>query len=110
MEEELRKQAVQRYLAGETPKAVYSSLDRSKKWFFKWLGRYQSGADDWYQEHSRAPLTRPSELSAADKELITATRIVWTQSHLRRLVYLPSNGSCTNWGCRFVPIAPSTEP
>ena len=74
MEEELRKQAVQRYLAGETPKAVYSSLDRSKKWFFKWLGRYQSGAVDWYQERSRAPLTRPSELSTADKELITATR------------------------------------
>lgn len=74
MEEELRKQAVQRHLAGESPKAVYTSLNRSKKWFFKWLNRYQSGADNWYQEHSRAPLTRPSELSAADKEIITSTR------------------------------------
>jgi putative transposase len=74
MEEELRKQAVQRHLAGESPKAIYTSLDRSKKWFFKWLSRYQSGAEDWYQERSRAPLTRPSELSAADKELITSTR------------------------------------
>lgn len=35
MEEELRKQAVQRHLAGESPKAVYTSLDRSKKCFFK---------------------------------------------------------------------------
>lgn len=74
MEEELRKQAVQRHLAGESPKAVYTSLDRSKKWFFKWLSRYQSGADNWYQERSRAPLTRPAELSTADKELITSTR------------------------------------
>jgi putative transposase len=74
MEEDLRKQAVQRHLAGESPKAVYTSLDRSKKWFFKWLGRYQSGADDWYQERSRAPFTRPSELSKADKDLIVATR------------------------------------
>ena len=74
MEEELRQQAVQRHLAGESPKAVYKSLDRSKKWFFKWLNRYQSGADDWYQERSRAPLTRPSELSASDKELIVLTR------------------------------------
>ena len=74
MEEELRKQAVQRHLAGESPKAVYTSLARSKKWFFKWLSRYQSGADNWYQERSRAPLTRPSELSTADKELITSTR------------------------------------
>jgi hypothetical protein len=30
--------------------------------------------DDWYQERSRAPFTRPSALSTADKELITATR------------------------------------
>jgi transposase-like protein len=74
MEEELRKQAIQRHLAGESPKAIYSSLDHSKKWFFKWLSRYQSGAEDWYQEHSRAPLTRPSELSSADKELITSIR------------------------------------
>jgi putative transposase len=74
MEEELRKQAVQRHLAGESPKAVYTSLDRSKKWFFKWLNRYQSGADDWYQERSRAPLTRPSALSSADKDLIVSTR------------------------------------
>ena len=44
MEEDLRKQAVYRHLAGESPKAVYTSLERSKKWFFKWLRRYQSGA------------------------------------------------------------------
>jgi transposase len=74
MEEELRKQAIQRHLAGESPKAIYTNLDRSKKWFFKWLSRYQSGGDDWYQERSRAPLTRPAELSVADKELITSTR------------------------------------
>lgn len=54
MEEELRKQATQRHLAGESPKAVYISLDRSKKWFFKWLSRYQSGGDAWYQKRSRA--------------------------------------------------------
>jgi transposase len=74
MEEELRKQAIQRHLAGESPKAIYTNLDRSKKWFFKWLGRYQSGGDDWYHERSRAPLTRPTALSIADKELITSTR------------------------------------
>jgi transposase-like protein len=74
MEEELRKQAVQRHIAGESPKAIYTSLNRSKKWFFKWLSRYQSGEANWFQEHSRAPLTRPSELSAADKELIASTR------------------------------------
>jgi len=74
MEEELRKQAVQRHFAGESPKAIYTSLNRSKKWFFKWLNRFQSGAADWYKEHSRAPFTRPYELGIAEKELIVSTR------------------------------------
>ena len=74
MEEELRKQAVQRHLAGESPKAIYTSLHRSNRWFFKWLKRSQSGAVDWYKEHSRAPLTRPSELGTAEKELIVSAR------------------------------------
>lgn len=75
MEKELRKEAIRRHLVGgESPKAVYTSLNRSKKWFFKWLKRYQSGASDWYKENSRAPRTRPTEISRQEKELITATR------------------------------------
>jgi transposase-like protein len=74
MEEDLRKQAIQRHLAGESPKAIYTSLHRSNKWFFKWLKRYQSGAPDWYKEHSRAPLARPSEIGTVEKELIISTR------------------------------------
>ena len=74
MEEELRKQAIKRHLDGESPKEVYTSLNRSKKWFFKWLNRYQSGATDWFKELSRAPLTRPSGLGTAEKELIISTR------------------------------------
>src|ERR1039458_6215387 len=110
MEEELRKQAVQRHLAGESPKAVYTSLDRSKKWFFKWLNRYQSGATDWYKEHSRAPISRPSELSIADKEILSPPEIAWTRHHLHRSAFPLSSGSCISWGCRFALTAPSTGP
>ena len=37
LETEIRKTAIQRYLSGEKPKTIYSDLNRSKKWFFKWL-------------------------------------------------------------------------
>jgi transposase len=75
MEEELRKTAIQRHiLGGESPKAIYTSLNRSKKWFFKWLKRYQTGAADWYKEHSRAPLARPTETGRKEKEHIVKTR------------------------------------
>lgn len=48
MEQDFRKQAIARYLKGESPKSIYSDLDRSKNWFFKWLKRYQSGEPNWY--------------------------------------------------------------
>lgn len=76
MEEEVRKEAIRRHVVeGESPKAVYSSLNRSKKWFFKWLKRYQTGATAWYVEHSRAPITRPTAISPQEKEVIVATRL-----------------------------------
>jgi putative transposase len=51
MEDVLRKTAIRRYvLGGESPKAIYNSLNRSKKWFFKWLKRYQTGGMDWYKD------------------------------------------------------------
>lgn len=75
MEEELRKIAISRHIqGGESPKDVYTSLNRSKRWFFKWLIRYRTGAPDWYKEQSRAPKTKPSEIDEKSKERILSTR------------------------------------
>jgi len=75
MEEETRKEAIRRHvLGGEAPKSVYTSLNRSKKWFFKWLKRFKSGADDWYKEDSKAPKTKPIAISPQEREIIIATR------------------------------------
>lgn len=75
MEEDLRKEAIRRHLLdGESPKTIYTSINRSKEWFFKWLKRYQSGDTDWYKDRSKAPLTRPIEISPQEKEIIIATR------------------------------------
>jgi hypothetical protein len=52
MEEEIRKEAISRYLKDEQPKSIYNTLQRSKKWFFKWLKRYKSGVAPWYKEQS----------------------------------------------------------
>jgi putative transposase len=75
MEEEIRKQAITRHIVdGESPKSIYTSLKRSKKWFFKWLRRYHTGDTDWFKDHSRAPVRRPAETSSRQKDLIIATR------------------------------------
>lgn len=75
MEEELRQTAINRHIqGGESPKDVYTSLNRSKKWFFKWLIRYRSGAPDWFEDQSRAPKTKSSEIDEEAKEGILLTR------------------------------------
>jgi hypothetical protein len=74
MEQELRKEAIERYLKGESPKSIYTALKRSKYWFFKWLKRYKSGEPNWYQEHSRAPIKRPAKISKNERQRIISVR------------------------------------
>ena len=74
MEHELRIKAINRYVKGESPKSIYTNLNRSKEWFFKWLKRYHSGEPEWYKEKSRAPLIRPTQLSETEKQRIISTR------------------------------------
>jgi len=51
MEEEIRRAAIRRYiLQGESPKSIYISLNRSKKWFYKWLKRYHSLGKEWHKD------------------------------------------------------------
>ena len=75
MEKELRKKAVLRHvIGGEEPQRIYTEINRSKKWFFKWLKRYKTGNEDWYRDRSRAPLTKPNETCKGEKELIVSVR------------------------------------
>ncbi|MEA3547112.1 MAG: helix-turn-helix domain-containing protein [Thermodesulfobacteriota bacterium] len=73
-EESLRKSAIQRHLKGESPKSIYSSLGRSKKWYFKWLKRYQTGGSDWFKDLSRAPKQKPTQINNEERQAIIATR------------------------------------
>jgi hypothetical protein len=74
MEEEVRKQAILRYVKGEPPKTIYDDLNRSKRWFFKWLKRYQTGETDWYMDKSRAPFRRLTQIREDRRALIVSTR------------------------------------
>ncbi len=74
MEQDFRKKAISLYLKGESPKSIYSQLNRSKEWFFKWLKRYQTGDPDWYKDKSRAPKRQPTAISECDKDRIISVR------------------------------------
>ncbi len=74
MEQKLRITAIERHIKGETPKAIYTDLNRSKNWFFKWLKRYKSGDREWYKSKSRAPKRSSAAISEIDKQRIVAVR------------------------------------
>ena len=74
MEEEIRKAAIMEYLKGTSPKEICTNLQRSKRWFFKWLKRYKTGETEWYKERSRAPHAHPRQTPREERALIVGTR------------------------------------
>jgi transposase len=92
MEQKLRITAIRRYLKGESPKSIYTDLNRSKNWFFKWLRRYKSGEPNWYQDRSRAPIRRPAEISEAEKQ-----RIISVRTHLESQRFSQIGPSAIKW-------------
>jgi len=92
MEEEKRKEAIKRYLKGESPKAIYTDLKRSKKWFFKWLGRYQSGQKNWFKSQSRAPRKRPNQTAEVERQ-----RIIEVRKRLEDQRYAQIGASAIKW-------------
>jgi putative transposase len=50
-----RQLAMERYLRGENPAAICSSLGRGKCWFYKWMKRFRSGDENWFDELPRRP-------------------------------------------------------
>ena len=92
METELRKKAIQRYVQGDKPKAIYTDLKRSKKWFFKWLQRYQTGEKNWYRDQSRAPKNSPKRISGTDKQ-----RIIEVRKKLESQLFAQTGASAIKW-------------
>ena len=69
--ENIRRIAIKRLLKGENPLQIYTSLQRTKPWFYKWLKRYRSGDPDWFRDYSRRP-------------------------HTKEIVHLKNRGDCKN--------------
>lgn len=73
-EEELRKEAVRRRLAGESPERIARSLGRSRRWVSKWVGRHEAGVEDWAAGRKRGPERAPHRTPAELEALVLAVR------------------------------------
>lgn len=71
---ELREQAIKRYENGESSKEIYESLGKSKRWFFKWLKRSQTGQANWAEDISRRPYNSPKKTNKTMEQAVIETR------------------------------------
>jgi transposase-like protein len=61
-QEQRRKQAVVRYLAGDKIAAICRDLHCSKSWLYKWKARYQADDLEWAKGLSTQPRHKPSQV------------------------------------------------
>jgi len=72
--EQLRKRAIELYKNKWKTSEICSTLGCTKSWFYKWLKRYQSGEENWWQEQSRSPITKPAKISFDLEQHVLKTR------------------------------------
>lgn len=73
-EEEERIKAIQRYLEEEREVDIYKSLERSKGWFNKWLGRYKTGRKGWYKDLPKRARVIPHKSSERIEQIVVKIR------------------------------------
>ena len=103
-DETLRKMAIQQFLQDKSPVSIYRDMGRSKKWFFKWLHRYESGDPNWYHDQSRAPRCHPNQISTKMRQLIINIR-----TQLEEHPYAQVGTSAINWEFKKLGATPPSN-
>jgi hypothetical protein len=72
--EQLRTRAIELYNNKWKVSEICKSLKCSRRWFYKWLKRYQSNEPKWFIEQSRKPNTTKKRTDLETEQLILETR------------------------------------
>jgi transposase InsO family protein len=70
-----RQAAIQRFLDGESPVSIWTTLGYSKPWFYRWLDRWREEGADWVCERSRRPHTFPQRTAIEVEEIVKLVRL-----------------------------------
>lgn len=74
-EEKQRILAVRRFLAGEKPESVCSSLGRSRPWLYKWVRRHSDHDDSWFRSSSKRPVNTANRTPTEIEEIVKFVRL-----------------------------------
>ena len=99
--EKLHKDEIRRHLSGESITHICNELHVSRKWFYKWWHRYQSGNEYWFQDNSKAPKTKPNKLEETMEQLILSIR-----DELEHTQYAQLGASAIPWQIQKLGYSP----
>lgn len=93
----LRKVAMAMYLEGQSPCTIYRSLNRSKKWFFKWLKRYKEMGEAGLEDISRAPIHSPNKTPEEMERTVVNVRRTLMAHDTAETKYSPIGADSISW-------------
>jgi len=70
-----RQLAVKRFLKGESPSAICTSLGKSRFWLYKWVKRFDPDDATWCHDRSRCPHTRPNRTPVEIEKIVKMIRL-----------------------------------
>jgi putative transposase len=73
-QEQRRKQAVVRYLAGEKIEAICRDMHCAKSWLYKWKARYQADNPGWATGLSTQPRHKPRQTPEPMEQSVVTLR------------------------------------
>jgi len=73
-EQDLRREAIRRRLAGDSRAQICTDLERATSWFDKWWAAYRREPRTDFADRSRAPATSPQQWPAEVERMIVAIR------------------------------------
>jgi transposase len=73
-QEQRRKQAMARYLAGDKIDMICRDLHGSKSWLYKWKARYQADDPQWAKSLSTQPQHKPRQLPQRIQQRVVELR------------------------------------
>lgn len=74
LDEKERIEAVARHELGEKPITIYTKLEKSRKWFYKWLNRSKTGMKQWYKDCPRTPKYTPNQINDEIEQAVVKIR------------------------------------
>jgi len=100
-EEIIRKQAVELHLKSIPINDIADKLGKTRQWVHKWLKRYKTGSDFWFQSQSNAPKKPTSRIPGDIEKAIVSIR-----NNLKEQKYAQKGALNILYECKRLNIVP----